>query len=259
MSILEQLTISLTKPSRYHEMMAKTSVAKKIIYIITISVIVSIMTTLLPNVAAITAFGGFRSLFTERIPSFVVEDGKLNASDNFDLAIGGVHFYVDTEEADIPDEDLSGTNELYFTFGSEVYSSVLVQNNTARKIYSFKIADILPEGFDNDQLVTLIPVIYITLAIQFALSVAVNGANDLLVCLLLSLLIRPLARLAGYDYKFFDVVFLCYYADTLSILLLGINTATGYIIPSLIMTIIGFLVFNRYIFASFRSEKNEER
>ncbi len=246
MNIVDQLKYSIIKPGKYHEMLHQSN-GRKVTYIIVLSVIVSIMTTLLPVLAMIAAFGGFHTLFTERIPEFKVEDGKLTALDNFNLEIGGVHFYVDTEYSEVPVKELEGANDLYFTFGSDVYSSVIIQNGTPRKMYSFNIKDFLPDGFDNDSLASIIPVIYIFIIIQFVLSTAVSILRYLLVCLLMSFPASLLLKTAGFNYSRFDTIMLCFYADTLSILLIGINQATGYIIPSFIMSIIGILIMNRYI------------
>lgn len=246
LNLAEQLKNAIISPKKYFEMLEQ-SLSKKIAYIVTICIIVSMMTALIPDIAAIAAFGGFKNLFTERIPAFKVENGKLTSADNFDLNMGGVHFYVDTEQTAIDPEKLDGTNDLYFAFGSEEYTSILVQTGMKKEMYRFKVSEVLPDGMDNDSLVKIIPIIYISIVFQFVFTTIFVGVKYMLVCLIFSLPFSFLLKMAGQSRNTFDMLMLCFYADTLPILVIGVNQALGYIIPPIILSFIGIFILNRNV------------
>ena len=125
--LMEELKIALSVPSRLSEL---GEVTKKtfVKYVIFLSLLISVIIYLIPSIATVAGFGGFRSLFMEKMPPFKYENGTLTAERKFDMVISGYHLYVDTSQSEVSAASLP-SNGMYLAFGSKTVSFIVVQKN----------------------------------------------------------------------------------------------------------------------------------
>lgn len=247
MKLTEMIRYAVTRPSKLVEMSRQTLLIRAV-YILFVSCLVGVMTSLLPAAANIAGFGGFNELFSERMPAFNVQDGVLTSERFFDMEFNNVHFYVDTDVEEVSDESLRNIDtDMYFAFGSKRIRCTMM----GQELYNMPLGDMLPDGFSNQTLVSMIPFFYICILIEVLGSVIASAFLGIAMSFIYMIMAYPLSRITQSGLNMGNVVTLCYFAQTISIIASAVNRATGYFIPPIIMSIAGFAITTHYILAAF--------
>ena len=247
-SVWQQFANALTKAGSYIDMI-RLRTGKSVKYIISLMVLVAVMTAVIPTVAAIVTFGGFENLFLNKIPAFRMENGELKAEKMFDIDISGVHFYVDTG-SEFVDNSVFDDDSVYIAIGSRTMRGVYKMSGVVTDFYRMSLSEILPDGFDNQALAAQIPAIYLALFMNFILVILQNGIKYSLLALIYMIMTVPICKRTGLMLSKYQIFMLCFYAQTLGILLVNINAALGYLLPSFLFSMIGIFATFRYISAA---------
>jgi hypothetical protein len=249
-SVWQQLFYALAKPGKYLEML-ELSAWKSIKYMFVLMLLVAILVNAVPTAAVITGFGGFRNLFLNKLPAFQMVDGELQAEDSFDIVISGTHFYMDTTE-DSVNADALDDNAFYVAIGRKTAKLILVESGMVTEGGSMNLGDLFADGVNNEALAQLAPYLYVSLVITFLLMVLQYVLRYSLLALIYMIFAWRINRLSGLRLSRPQVFMLCFYAQTLGILLVNINAAFNYAVPSLLVSIVGVIATSRYISAVFR-------
>ena len=247
--LLEELRIALSVPSRLKEMM---DVSKKsfIKYVAFISILAAVIIYLIPFVANIAGFGGFKSLFNEKMPAFKYEGGRLTAEKKFDMMISGYHIYIDTSQESVSSSTLP-SNGIYLAFGSKKvtfnYVDKTAVNDFSTVIYSADLNTILMEGMDNSTFANASISFYISgLIITLFMTLIVVVKYLLLALIYTGLMLIPYKLFAKNIYM--DEAFkVSYYAQTIGILIVSINKSLGMLLPELLVSVVGVFLTLRFI------------
>lgn len=247
--LFDEIKIAVSIPSRLKEMM---DVSRKsfIKYIAFISVFASVIIYLIPFIANVAGFGGFRTLFLEKMPAFRYESGKLTSEKKFDMMISGYHIYIDTEQ-DTVDSATLPSNGIYLCFGRKNMTFNYVEKSAVSDfstvLYSVGNETIFSDGMDNSTFANSALTFYVTgifMTVLMALIVVVKYL--LLASIYTALMMIPYKIFIKNIYT--DEAFkISYYAQTIGILIVSVNKAAGFLLPELLVSVIGIFITLRFI------------
>ena len=241
------MDIFMTSLIRTKEL-ATTSVnssSKFVQYVIFISLFVALIVFGVPSASAIASFGGFNNLFTNTMPAFEMKNGKLTADQKFEMKVSNATILIDTDLDAYRFGDFENEG-IYIAIGSR-YTKLIqitdIEDDSAyTEFYSYDNTWIFPDGFNNKMLYNMTPVFYFMLLITFGIYAVTVASKYLLLALIYTVVSRSLTAISKLPMTFSDAFRLCFYSQTISIILVNVNSAIGYYIPSIFMSIIGVII-----------------
>ena len=120
----------------------------------------------------------------------------------------------------------------------------------------YYLADYLPEGFNNDMLVAMIPSIYAVLFLSLLGTMLSFFVKYAVISLIFSILVNSMNRQFHLNLRFGQVFALCFYGQSFAMILSNFNQAIGFL-PSMLVSIIGIFVTVHMITVSVALMKNE--
>lgn len=252
----EQIVYAMFKPSRYKEIL-ELGTKRFILFAIVLCLVLGIVNFAVPASAVITGFGGFQKLFSKNIGPFTYSDGVLKAEKKFDMTIGLYHIIIDTSENKISDDQMKKEG-MYIAFGSSTLRMTMVANGQLMDYDTFDLSMLFMEGFNNEILIQMIPYIYIYLVIWF-FATAINAFIKYgIYALIMSIYINAINKHNNIGLSYGKVFMLCFYGQTLGIILSNFNAALG-LIPAIIVNIIGiFISFHMITSATILLDKRNQ-
>ena len=248
-SMIEQLRISILQPKQLIGL-SDLTVGRFIRYCLFLGLLIELMLYVIPVAATIIHVGGFRNLFENQIPDFTVSSGQLEAERPFSIQLGTYDIVVDTSASTVPEDSL-GSAPLTFALGRNRFQAIVTENGLQEVLVNQKIGDYLPDGFDRKQLISAIPGFYIALILTGLFMLILTLGKYLLASLLYMLLAWPIVKNTGLYLNKGNVFRLCFYAQTIGMLLVNVNKATGGYIPGMIVSAVGIFITIRLIFKTF--------
>lgn len=248
-NVLEQMRISIVNPKQLIGL-SFLKVSRFVRYAIFLSFLVVVMTSIVPMAATIAGFGGFNKLFKEKMPDFYVQDGVLTAKEKFSLTLGDYEIIMDTSEDEVSQEKFIG-KFITIAIGKKRVQVVVSQNGFKEVALDYAVSSYFADGFTREDLVSAIPGFYVGLGIIVLVSMLWILGKYLLASLIYMLLSNVLVRQSGLDLTRGNVFRLCFYAQTIGILLVNLNQATGGFIPGLLISIVGIFITLRWILKTF--------
>lgn len=110
------------------------------------------------------------------------------------------------------------------------------------EIYSYNNQALFVDGFNNDMLVKMVPFFYIMLFMTYLVISLMKGIKYLLLAVLLTVSSLSLLKVSKLDMSLKDAFRLSFYAQTFSIILVNINEGVGYLVSSLVASVIGVII-----------------
>ncbi len=248
-NVLEQFRLSIVKPLKLIGL-SELKVSRFIRYMLFLGFLVTFMTYAISTIATVVHFGGFSNLFNNRIPDFTVQNGKLNAKEPFTIGLGTYEIKVDTKAAEVPEDSL-GTCPVTIAIGQEKVQIYLAQNGLHSIMMDAKVSEFFPEGFNRKQLIDAIPGFYLALILTGIVLMVGVMIKYTIASLIYMILVWPVAKHSGLFLTKGNVFRLCFYAQTVGILLVNVNTAFGELLPGMIVSAVGIFISIRYAFKAF--------
>gem|GEM_PF-2115016 len=248
-SLIEQLRISIVSPKQLIGL-SQLKTGRFVLYVFFMGMILTLMLYVIPVAATLIHVGGLNDLFENRIPDFSVQQSVLKAEKPFTINLGTYEIVVDTESAEVDKEKL-GNRELTFAIGSRKVQAVLTQNGLKQVLVEGRIDEFFPEGFDRKMLIRAIPGFYMALILGGLFMLVFHLAKYLLASLLYMLIANSIAKRTGLGLNTGNVFRLCFYAQTIGILLVNVNSATGGYLPGTIVSMVGIFITLHFIFKTF--------
>lgn len=236
MNLTEQIIVALAKPKRYKDLL-KLSKKRFVYFIILLTMLMSVITFVIPAVATIVGFGGFKNLFETNLKTIEYKDGKVSLDNVFKMKINGTTIIVDTSAKEVPFKQMRNTGT-YVAVSSDnvsVYSSV---SGNVMKVVSYKLTDLFPIDMNKETLIMLIPAIYMYLVLSFLMKTIFYFMEYALYGLFLAVVLNLMKKNHSYNMKFGSIFVICFYAQTLMMLVDSINSSVG-LAPSFIISFVG--------------------
>ena len=241
-SIMDIFMISLIKTRELAETSVKNS-SRFIAYVIFISILVATMTFAVPSASKISSFRGFRNLFMNKVPAFEMTDAGLVADKKFEMKLSNVTILMDTELDQFRFGNFKREGA-YIAIGSKYTKMITItdieDDSSYNETYSYPNNLLFPTGFNNSDLVKMIPGFYISLVFIYAMLATFAALKYILAAVIYAVVTRSLTVISKLPMTFTDALHMCFYAETLGILI--INSALGYLISPLLVSAAGIII-----------------
>ena len=248
-SVIEQLRVAITKPKKLIGL-SELSVGRFVRYTLLLGMLVTVMTYVIPVAATLIHVGGLRDLFENRMPDFSVQGGRLTIAEPFRIGLGSCDIVIDSTSGMVA-EDALGSAELTFAIGAQKVQALVRTSGMHQVLVEGKISDYFEDGFNRQTLVSAIPGFYITLILGGLFALIFTLVRYLLASLLYMIMAWAIARNTGLGLNKGNVFRLCFYAQTIGILLVNLNSATGGYLPGTIVSMVGIFITLTLIFKTF--------
>ncbi|MBP3718759.1 MAG: DUF1189 family protein [Eubacterium sp.] len=243
-SIMDIFMISLIKTKELAETSVKNS-SIFIAYVIFISVLVATMTFAVPSASKISSFRGFRNLFMNKVPAFEMTDAGLVSDKKFEMKLSNVTILMDTELDQFRFGDFKREGA-YIAIGSKYTKMITItdieDDSSYNETYSYPNNLLFPTGFNNSDLVKMIPGFYISLIFIYVMLATFAALKYILAAVIYAVVTRSLTVISKLPMTFTDALHMCFYAETLGILIVNINSALGYLISPLLVSAAGIII-----------------
>lgn len=252
----EQIVYAMFKPSKYKDMV-NLRTSRFVVFAIVLSLVLGIVSFAVPTSSVIAGFGGFTKLFQKNVGPFTFSEGVLAAEKKFEMTVGLYHIIIDTEQETVSTDDMTKEG-MYIAFGSKTLRMTMVANGQVMDYDISPLSNLLIEGFNTEQLVQMIPFIYTYIVIAFFVIACSFFLKYGLYALILGIYINAINKHNNLGLTFGKVFMLCFYGQTLGIILSNFNAALG-LLPELIVNIIGiFISFNMITTAVVSIDRNKQ-
>ncbi len=242
--ILDIFVTSIIRINKLAEICVENS-KKFIAYVIFMSVLVSFMSFLVPSASRIYSFGGFRKLFLEEFPAFTVKNGSLIADKKFEMRMNNAYLVINTDIDEFSADDFESSG-IYMAFGKRNVKLVSYVDNNGNinysEVYSYPISMMIPSGLNNEKLADISVAFYFSYLLIFIVLTFISAIKYIFLALLYAFFTRSTTSISKLNLSMKDSLHLCFYAETISIILVNLNKAIGEYIPSLFMSIIGIVI-----------------
>lgn len=243
-SIMDIFMISLIKTKELAETSVNNS-SRFIAYVIFISVLVATMTFAVPSASKISSFRGFRNLFMNKVPAFEMTDAGLVSDKKFEMKLSNVTILMDTELDQFRFGDFKREGA-YIAIGSKYTKMITItdieDDSSYNETYSYPNNLLFPTGFNNSDLVKMIPGFYISLIFIYVMLATFAALKYILAAVIYAVVTRSLTVISKLPMTFTDALHMCFYAETLGILIVNINSALGYLISPLLVSAAGIII-----------------
>lgn len=254
MTFSEQIVYGWLKPSKYKDMIELPR-RRFVAYVIVMMLVLSIVSFVVPTASIISGFGGFEKLFTQGLGEVNYNDGALSVSNKFDMHINYANFLVDTSQETIPNDDLK-KDGMFLAVGSKTVRVSAVAGSKVTDYGVYYLSDYLPDGFNNDSLIAIIPSIYGVFFFTLLGTMVSYFAKYAVIALLFSALVNGMNRQFQLNLTFGQVFELCFYGQSLAMIISNFNLAIS-LLPELLVSIIGIFITVHMITVSVALMKNE--
>ncbi|MBO6115126.1 MAG: DUF1189 family protein [Lachnospiraceae bacterium] len=246
MTFSEQIVYAMFKPSKYKEMI-ELKKGRFVLFVVVIMFALGIIRVAVPTAATITGFGGFENLFTKKIAPFEFKEGKLDIEKRFEMSLGVYKIVVDTEDERLPDDKMNRKGG-YIAFGSKYVTVAVYSGGSVTRIKEVSLDNLLTDGFNNNSLKQLIPFIYTYLTVSFVITCIGYFLKYALLSLIFLIFINGLNKAAGFGLSMGEMFKLCFYGQTLGIIISNANMALG-LLPAGIVSGICVVISVNMIFS----------
>lgn len=235
MTFSEQIVYAMFKPSKYKELI-KLKQGRFNLFVVVIMLVLGIVTFVIPAGATITGFGGFEKLFKNQLATIRYEDGGLKLDTQFRMKVNGLNIVMQTDGETVDDSELS-KDGVYLAIGSKMLSFVTTIDGNTSHYQDMDISGLFDENFNCDSLVKLIPNIYIYMFVVFIFDCVGFFIKYAVMALLFGLFINTINKTMNMNMTFGEVFKLCFYGQTLGIIISNFNTALG-LLPATVVSVI---------------------
>lgn len=242
--IMDIFIVSLIRAKELALVSVKSS-SRFIGYVIFMSFLVSLMIYAVPTASKITSFGGFKNLFMNKVPAFEYTDGTLTADKAFEMKLSNVNIIMDTRVNEFVFGDFEREG-IYIAIGAKNIKMVtftdIKDDSSYQEVYSYPNSLVLMDGMNNMTLVKMRPFFYIMIFFIFMFSTALAAGKYLLAALFYAFIFKSLTSVSKLPMTFLDSFHMCFYAQTLGIILVNMNIALGNLVSPLIASAIGIVI-----------------
>lgn len=239
MTFSEQIVYAMFKPSKYRELL-ELKKGRFAIFVVVLCLVLGIVTFAIPAGALVSGFGGFEKLFKEQMSDLSCENGVLKLEKPFRMDINGLTMLINTEDEAVSDEYLKHDG-IYMAMGSRYMRMTITLDGQVTDYQKIDMTGVFPDGFNNDSLVDMIPVIYTYLVFMFLAQCVGFFVKYAVVALIYSLFINSVNRNMDLKLSYGKVFQICFYGQTLGIILSNFNAALQ-LIPTTIVSVIGIFI-----------------
>lgn len=239
MTFSEQIVYAMFKPSRYKEMV-NLKTGRSVLFIVVMMLVLGIVSFLVPTGAYITGFGGFETLFTERMGTMEYKDGELSIDRPFEMSYDYNNILIDTSVESITNE-MMDKDGAYMAVGSKTLRMTFAYDGEVIDYMTVPLDTLIEEGFTNESLCDIIPNIYAYLVLVFILTSIGYFIKYAVIALILSIFYNSLNKQFEFGLSYGQVFMVCFYGQTFGYILSNFNAALG-LLPQLLVSSVSIFI-----------------
>ena len=239
MTFSEQIVYAMFKPSRYKEMV-NLKTGRSVLFIVVMMLVLGIVSFLVPTGAYITGFGGFETLFTERMGTMEYKDGELSIDRPFEMSYDYNNILIDTSVESITNE-MMDKDGAYMAVGSKTLRMTFAYDGEVIDYMTVPLDTLIEEGFTNESLCDIIPNIYAYLVLVFVLTSIGYFIKYAVIALILSIFYNSLNKQFEFGLSYGQVFMVCFYGQTFGYILSNFNAALG-LLPQLLVSSVSIFI-----------------
>lgn len=244
-TMLDQISISVTSPKQYKHLV-KLRTGRLVWFIVLVTFIFAFIEFGIEAIAWVGKVGGFKKLAMEVIPPFTYEDEALSMEQDYQLDIGDIKLYINTEDEEVSLKDMD-VDGVYVTIGSKSLNMGIVSNGMTYTYMEMPVKYLIfSNSFDNESLAALSPLFYAYIIFMFVCVMVSCAVRHLMLALILSLVVNGVANRLHTGLTYGKVFAVCVYSLTLVMFVMSVNMAMGVILPSFAVWMLGMFVAMMY-------------
>lgn len=236
MTFSEQIVYAMFKAPKYKEIV-QLKTRRFVLFAAVISLVLSLVTFAIPAGAMIAGMGGFENLFINQISDMNYSNGELSIKKPFELNLNLTHVLIDTEDDMVSKEKLD-SDGVYFAVGAKKIRMCYVIEHEVVDYQIRDLSEVLVDGFNNEVLCRLIPYIYVYLVVYFVFNAIGFFIKYAIVALVYSICMNSVNRSLDIGLSYGQVFQICFYGQTLGMILVNFNAALG-LLPELLVSMVG--------------------
>lgn len=244
MTFSEQIIYAMVKPAKYRELLDLKK-GRSVLFVLVITLMLGVIGFAIPIAAVISGFGGFEKLFGSTMRPMSVHQGTMTIEEPFFMHVGNLKFVINTEAERVSDERLS-VEGAYVAIGSKEVRLAISGNGKVTDYAVYKVSDFFAEGFSNASLIRMIPWIYAVLILSFLVSCLGYFIKYAFLSLVFSITVNAMNKHMELGLSFGQVFMLCYYGQTLGIIISNFNSALS-LLPQMIVSFVCVMISIRMI------------
>lgn len=214
---------------------------KKIGLVVFVTILVALMSYVIPTAASIAGFGGIRNLFLNKLPHFEIQNGELVCDTEFMVDAGESTYMVRAGSDEINCDELEDGN-VYVYFMKSKFSFFIYNEGQVYETMSASYSEVFADGFNNEYVANLAPYLYISLGIVFIMLLFEIVLKYLFVGVIFVLYILPLNAVSSKQLLFGDMLTLAFLCQLFGICLTALNNAFGQFFPQVIVSAVGVVI-----------------
>ncbi|MGN0393998.1 MAG: DUF1189 domain-containing protein [Coprococcus sp.] len=244
-SMADQIAIAVSSPKNYkHLTKLKTGKIVAFMFVITFLLVfiefgINVITFMIKN-------GGFRNLALNRVPQFTYDGSILDMDSEFEMAVGELEIYIDTEKEKISIDDIK-TDGAYIAIGGKNMVMGIVIGGKSYEYMNCGLSMLFPISLNNDKLAGFAPYVYVYIVIMYAFYMVGKIIKMLFYALIFSIIANALANNFHTGLTYGQVLKICIYGITLAMLISSVNMAAGYLVSETFIAIISVFISFTFI------------
>ncbi len=235
MTFSEQLVNACVKPKNYRELLDLKR-GRHVAYVLVILLVLGVIGFAIPIAAVISGFGGFEKLFNESMGNVSVQGGEMQIERPFFINIRGLKIVINTEDDAVSDDRLS-TEGAYIAIGKKTVRLAISGSGKVNDYATYDVSTFFPDGFNNQTLVNVIPKIYVVLVLSVLAGCFGYFVKYAFLSLVFSITVNSLNKHLELGLNFGQVFMLCFYGQSLGILISNFNSAMNFL-PQMIVSLV---------------------
>ncbi len=245
MTFSEQIMYGLCKPTKYKELV-QLKKSRFVLYVVVLMLVMGIVRFVVPTAAMIAGFGGFESLFTEKMGTMEYNEESLTIDKPFKMNCNGINILINTEQDIVPDEELTNKNTVYMAVGSKTIRMAIPTVEGWIDYMTVDLKDVISPGFNNESLMSIVPSLYLGLFFSFIATCIGYFLKYGLFALVLSICVHSMNKHLETGFTYGQILMICFYGESLGMIISNFNIAMG-LLPSMLVSMITVFMSVQFI------------
>ena len=250
--MIDQSIFAMSKTKEYPSLV-KQKMSRALSFALLLSILLTMITYIVPMIGYQYSLGGLENFFTERIPTFSIEKGEMTMDGTLDIQLAGFQLKADSQKERYTKEDVD----------SDLIGQVLISKSNLLfkdlgQVFEIQFVDIPLATINNQSLVGLIPYIHgIEIGMFFVLVLA-TFFRYLVGAVGYALVGMTFTSMQQIPLTFSELFKIGIYCKVFSALASAINETLGYPIPFEYWYSIGMIISLVYLTRGIAAHRKNE-
>jgi hypothetical protein len=249
---VKMLGIAIAKPSEYKNVL---NVKKRTIvaYVLAVLLITTFVGSVIPVLAFGISIGGPKNFITKTLPAFEYKDGTFHIDQRIEIDQDGVRIIADSDVEKFKESDLEDDALIELLVSK---NNMYLKNSAVSQNVNIDFAEVGKGTFDNQDMVEMLPLLYLGIAIGVIAVFGGSLAGYLISALIFAICGQTFAKRQNKNFSFGQCyIFALMAKASVNIINSMGNAADIDFFQSVIWTFISFAAILAYMYMGIRGPK----